>query len=159
MMSFIDTLSVIGMFLLRVGVPLAVTAGLVYLLKRLDRRWEEEARAEQRAHEAAGMPAEQPALPQPAERPEAPKRAPAPEIPFIPPPAYPDRRQQPGLGAQAGQVAQRSSNAKGSSADKVAKCGAPQRPDQPCWQARLAAEGHIPEECVSCDIFQRYPVM
>ena len=154
MMNFIDTLSVIGMFLLRVGVPLAATAGVVYLLKRLDRRWEEEARAEQRTRAAAGIPAEQP-----AERPATPKRAPAPEIPFIPPPAYPDRRQQPGLAAPAGQVAQRGANAKGSSADKVAKCGAPQRPEQPCWQARLAAEGHIPEECVGCDIFQRYPIM
>ena len=45
MMDFIDLLGVIGMFLLRVGVPLAITVGVVYLLKRLDRRWEAEARA------------------------------------------------------------------------------------------------------------------
>jgi hypothetical protein len=148
MMNFIDLMAVIGLFLLRVGVPLAITGGLVYLLKRLDRRWEMEARAERKAAKVVEQPAGLPAAPS--------KRAPSPELPFVPPPAAPDRRIQPGV--SAAQVAQPGMSAKGSRVAK-AMCSAPQNPDKPCWQARFEAEGQIPEECVSCDIFQRYPVM
>lgn len=147
-MNFIDLMAVIGLFLLRVGVPLAITGGLVYLLKRLDRRWEMEARAERKAAKVVEQPAGLPAAPS--------KRAPSPELPFVPPPAAPDRRIQPGV--SAAQVAQPGMSAKGSRVAK-AMCSAPQNPDKPCWQARFEAEGQIPEECVSCDIFQRYPVM
>jgi hypothetical protein len=152
MMDFIDLMAVVGFFLLRVGVPLAITAGVVYLLKRLDRRWEMEARADQRA----GKAAEQPAVGPEAEKPVSPKRAPAPELPFIPPPAVPDRRIQPGLAAGAA-VQPGLSSKSGRSAK--AQCAAPQNTGKPCWQTRLDAEGQIPEECVGCDIFQRYPVM
>ena len=148
MMNFIDLMAVIGMFLLRVGVPLAITAGMVYLLKRLDKRWEMEARAERKAGKAAEQPARAPVAPG--------KPAPAPELPFIPPPAAPDRRIQPGV--SAAQVAQPGLTAKSSRPAK-AQCDAPQNTGKPCWQARLNAEGQIPEECVGCDIFQRYPVM
>ena len=157
MMSFIDVLGVIGMFLLRVGVPLAITVGVVYLLKRLDRRWEMEARAEQRAGKAAEQPAERPVISPPVVRPATPKQAPSPELPFIPPPAAPDRRIQPGLVATP--VGQPCWNVKGCSPDKLEKCASPRHPEMPCWQARFDAEGQIPEECVGCDIFQRYPVM
>ena len=156
MMDFIDLLSVIGMFLLRVGVPLAITVGVVYLLKRLDRRWEMEARAEQRAGRVTEQPAESPFISPPVVRPATPKRAPSPDFPFIPPPATPDRRIQPGIAAAP--VARPGLNAKGSRPEKVG-CAAPQSPDKPCWQARFDAEGQIPEECVSCDVFQRYPIM
>ncbi len=54
-----QVLIVIGMFILRLGVPLAVTLGIGYLLRRLDARWEAEAIAE-RTHQAA--PAELEAL-------------------------------------------------------------------------------------------------
>jgi hypothetical protein len=148
MMNFIDLMGVIGMFLLRVGVPVAITAGMVYLLKRLDRRWEMEARAERRAGKVVEQPAGVPASPG--------KRPPAPELPFIPPPAAPDRRIQPGVAAA--QVAQPGLNAKSSRPAK-AQCSAPQNLDKPCWQTRFEAEGQIPEACVGCDIFQRYPVM
>ncbi len=152
-MDFLDIAGLVVMLLLRVGVPVAVTAGLVYLLKRLDRRWEEEARA----GAEIGEPAEAPAKPRPVERPATPRRAPAPELPFIPPPAYPDRRQQPGLAVAP--VAPHCWDVKGCTPDQLEKCAAPQHPEMPCWEARLAAEGRIPEECVNCDIFQRYPVM
>jgi hypothetical protein len=152
MMDFIDLMAVVGLFLLRVGVPLAITVGVVYLLRRLDRRWEMEARAEKQA----GKAAEQPAVRPEAEKPASPKRAPAPELPFVPPPAVPDRRISPGVAA--GQAVQPGVSAKGSRPAK-ARCDAPQNTGKPCWQARLDAEGQIPEECVNCDIFQRYPMM
>jgi hypothetical protein len=147
MMSFIDLMAVVGFFLLRVGVPVAITVGVVYLLKRLDRRWEMEARAEQRAGK--------PAVGREAEVPAAPKRAPELELPFVPPPAVPDRRQP---GVAVGVAPQPGLNARGGRPAK-AKCDAPQNTGKPCWQTRLDAEGQIPEECVDCDIFQRYPVM
>jgi hypothetical protein len=149
MMDFIDVMGVIGMFLLRVGVPLAITAGVVYLLKRLDRRWEAEARAQQGVAKAEEQPTRLPVTPK--------KRAPSPELPFIPPPVQPERRIQPGL--VAAPVGQPCWNVKGCAPDAREKCAAPEHPDMPCWQARFEAEGKIPEECVGCDIFQRYPVM
>jgi hypothetical protein len=148
MMNFIDLMAVIGMFLLRVGVPAAITVGAVYLLKRLDRHWEMEARAERKAGKVVVQPAGVPASPS--------KPVPSPELPFIPPPAAPDRRIQPGVAAA--QVVQPGVSPKGSRPLK-AQCSAPQNPDKPCWQARFDAEGQIPEECVGCDIFQSYPVM
>jgi hypothetical protein len=48
---------------------------------------------------------------------------------------------------------------KGCSEAAKASCAAPTNPGVPCWQARLDAAGKIPEECVECDIFQRYPSM
>jgi hypothetical protein len=148
MMNFIDLMAVIGMFLLRVGVPLGITVGMVFLLKRLDQRWEMEARAERKAGKVVEQPAGVPVAPS--------KPVPSPELPFVPPPAVPDRRIQPGV--SAGQAVQRGLSAKTSRSEK-AQCSAPQNPDKPCWQARFDAEGQIPEECVTCDIFQRYPIM
>jgi hypothetical protein len=148
MMNFIDLMAVIGMFLLRVGVPAAITVGVVFLLKRLDRRWEIEARAERKAGKVAGQPAGVPVAPS--------KPLPSPELPFIPPPAVPDRRIQPGVSAS--QAVQPGLSTKSTRAEK-ALCDAPQNANKPCWQVRFDAEGQIPEECVGCDIFQRYPVM
>ncbi len=152
MISFIDLLVVVGMFLLRFGVPLLVVVGIGYLLKRLDARWEAEARA-QRAAEAADQPAQRPSVPQPAERPATPKRlpipAPMPQQPFIIPPAM--ARDSAAQVAQPGLMAQ--------PPGQRANCAAPQKPGMPCWQTRFDAEGKIPEDCVNCDIFQRYPLM
>jgi hypothetical protein len=151
MINFTDMLVFTGMLFLRFGVPLLVVIGIGYLLKRLDRRWEAEAWAEQAKAKAAEVPAEQPAVPAP--RPAVPARTPvpAPVLPFIPPPVRETPRPQPGMmvskASQTGSVASK------------AKCGAPQQPGKPCWQARFDAEGAIPEECVGCDIFQHYPLM
>jgi hypothetical protein len=162
MFSFTDFLGVLGLFLLRFGVPLAVTVGIAYFLKRLDRRWEEEARAEQRVNQPAERIAERPAMPKPAERPATPARTPAPQMPFIIPPASSIRPQagmlqkQPGLAAQ---VPQHCWDVKGCSESSKTQCAAPQHPEMPCWQARFGAEGQISEDCVHCDVFQRYPLM
>jgi|GEM_PF-260809 len=159
MMDFLDVLVFAGMVLLRFGVPLVVLLGVGYLLKRLDRRWEREAWEERRKAQEAETPAEQPSVPVSDKRPVAPVRTPAPGpvIPFIPPQVRETPRPQPGLAMP--RVAQRCSDVKGCSETDRAKCPAPQNPQKPCWQARFDAEGHIPEDCVNCDIFQRYPMM
>ncbi len=41
-----DTLVIAGMFILRLGVPLAITLAVGYVLLRLDRKWQAEAWAE-----------------------------------------------------------------------------------------------------------------
>lgn len=156
MLNFTDIIVFAGMFLLRFGVPAAVTVGLVYLLKRLDRRWEAEARAYQATQTSAEKAAEQPA-PQPVQRPAPIKRAPEPTLPFITPPAHETPRPQPGLAA--GQAVEHCWDTKGCSESTKAQCAAPSHPERSCWQARFDAEGQIPEDCVNCDTFQRFPLM
>jgi len=175
MPNFVDLLVFFGMVALRFGVPALVLAGLVYGLKRLDRRWEAEAHDYAAKHPEA-RPAVQPTTPRPA----APVRMPAPAkepvAPFIIPPAIKDQRIQPGLSAaMPAAPASSTSTAPGASAASAAsaacwdvkgcspatksQCAAAQHPDQPCWQARFDAEGQIPEDCVKCDVFQRYPMV
>jgi hypothetical protein len=162
MLDFVDIAVVAGMMFLRIGVPLLVILAIGYGLKRLDRRWEAEARAHQA--EVAEMPAEQPAAP--AQQPTVPARRPAKQpqpqpLPFVPPAALNKEPQRPAMYAQAGLSAagKHCWDEKGCGEGNKATCAAPTHPDQPCWQARFNAEGHIPEECVHCDIFQRYPSM
>jgi hypothetical protein len=161
MLDFTDIAVFIGMLLLRVGVPALVIVAIGYGLKRLDRRWEAEAQAYQ-AKEAAKQPAVQPEAPQPARRPG--KQPIAPEIPFIPP-QPPTREERPALyvgsrtAGTPGKPGTPGISAAGGISAKNAKCSTPSSADQPCWQARLKAEGHIPEECVACELFQRYPSM
>jgi hypothetical protein len=159
MINFTDMLVFAGMLFLRFGVPLLIVIGIGYLLKRLDRRWEAEAWAEQAKAQAAEVPAEQPSVPAPCPRPAVPARTPvpAPVLPFIPPPVRETPRPQPGM--TMARAAQPCYDAKGCSDTSKAQCAAPQHPEKPCWQARFDAEGAIPEDCVGCDIFQRYPMM
>jgi hypothetical protein len=163
MIDFIDFTVVAGMMLLRIGVPLLVILAVGYGLKRLDRRWEAEARAQQ-AKMAAAQPEAQPEMPAPQPVPPAPSRKPGktpmtPQpLPFVPPPALP-KDQRRGLYAQHGAGPGHCWDEKHCSESRKANCAAATHPDQPCWQARFDAEGHVPEECVSCDIFQRYPSM
>jgi hypothetical protein len=165
MISFTDIAVVFWMMLLRVGVPLLVVIALAYGLKRLDRRWEAEARTHQ-AKMASTQPEVQPEAPAPQPTgPVAPVRKPARQpapgqMPFIPPPVR-NKEQRPSLYAQPGASASAKHcwDEKGCSNSKKAACAAPSHPDQPCWQARFTAEGHVPEECVTCDVFQRYPTM
>lgn len=157
MPSFVDFMVFLGMALLRFGGPLLVIVGLGYLLKRLDRRWEAEAR-----EYAAQHAAKQPEAPKPAERPAAPVRKPAqvPQMPFIiPPPVIGDQRQQVAQPGMMAPVAESDRGAKRSAGGGQPLCSAPQNADKPCWQTRLEAEGQIPDECVNCDIFQRHPIM
>jgi hypothetical protein len=156
MPNITDLLVVMGMVALRFGVPTLVLAALVYGLKRLDRRWEAEARDYAAKHPEARIPV-QPLVPA---RPAVPARQPAPskmpELPFVIPPAAKEQRVQPGLAMTAQPACW---DVKGCSNDAKSQCAAPAHPDQPCWQARFDAEGQIPEECVRCDVFQRYPMM
>lgn len=169
MLDFMDFAVFVGMLLLRFGVPALVIVAIGYGLKRLDARWEAEARAYQ-AKVAAEQPAvqpeaPQPVAPQPARRPGKQPVTPQP-LPFIPPqPAT--REQRPGMYAQAGVVTAPGMKAAGKQGWEEKKCseavqaayGVSGNPDIPCWQARLKAEGQVPEDCVTCDIFQRYPSM
>jgi hypothetical protein len=156
MINFTDMLVFTGMLFLRFGVPLLVVVGIGYLLKRLDRRWEAEAWAEQEKTKAAEVPAEQPAVPAPRPAVPARKPVPAPVLPFIPPQVRETPRPQPGMTMAQAQPCY---DVKGCSDSSKAQCAAPQHPEKPCWQARFDAEGAIPEDCVGCDIFQRYPMM
>jgi hypothetical protein len=158
-MDFLDLLVLAGMTLLRFGVPLLIVIGIGYLFKRLDRRWEREAWEEQQKAKDAEAPVEQPSVPAPVKRPAVPVRkpVPGPALPFIPPLVRDTPRPQPGL--TVAQVAQPCWNMKGCGEAKKAECAAPQHPEKPCWQARFDAEGQIPEECVNCDTFQRFPLM
>jgi hypothetical protein len=151
MINFADILVVIGLFVLRIGVPVAIMAALVYSLKRLDQRWEAEARAQQAAEQPARQVAKtQPATAQPVARP-ARVDAPVAQMPFDP-----TRRTQAGL-LPMGEN-QHCWDVKACAETNYEKCAAYQHPDQPCWQARLQAEGKIPESCPSCEIFQNYPL-
>ena len=100
MLNFTEFLAVAGLFVLRIGVPLLIMVGLVYLLKRLDRRWEADARAAQQPAKAAEQPAVQPAVQPQAPKPATVVRVPTqqPPLPWLPPPAVGQRpAQQPGL--------------------------------------------------------------
>ena len=136
MMDFLDLLVVAGMFVLRFGAPLAITVGLVYLLKRLDRRWAAEAWAQAEA--------------QPATRPEAParpQRTPATDHPFMPQPMA--AKGQDIAGPQMPTV-QPCWEMNGCPEAARSKCPAHLHPEQPCWQARLEAGGELPAGCPDC---------
>jgi hypothetical protein len=49
METFYSVFIVLGMFLLRLGLPLTITIAVAYGLRRLDARWEAEAQAQQLA--------------------------------------------------------------------------------------------------------------
>ena len=155
MISFTDGLILFGMFLLRFGLPLAIIVGLGYLLKRLDRRWEREAREAQAAGQDIQPAAPQPAAPAP--RPQPARRSgvdvPGPQSPFDP--AF-GKHIQPGPALAAAPV-RHCWDAKHCSAEKLAHCVAAKNPDVPCWQARLKAERQMPEACFDCDIYKNYP--
>ncbi len=57
-----EILAIFGMFILRLGVPLILTLGVGYLLRRLDRSWEAEATARRRALDAEILAAHLPQI-------------------------------------------------------------------------------------------------
>lgn len=150
MIGIPEFLIVAGMFVLRIGVPLALIVLLGYLLKRLDRRWEKEARADQ----AKARPAEK-AIEQPARvisgRGSG-KDIPGPQMPFDP---LRQRLPEPGLAAGPARPCW---EVHGCSQAQLSGCPAHQHPDQPCWQARFGTEQPIPDTCVNCEMFQRHPL-
>ncbi len=149
MINFTDVLVVTGLFVLRIGVPIAIIAALAYGLRRLDQRWEAEARAQQ----AAERPARQVVRQQPATVKQAATVVRA-GTPVAQPPYDPAR--QPGLLPLPD--GQHCWDVKNCAEADYKQCPAYQHPDQPCWQARLQADGKIPEKCPSCEIFQKYPL-
>jgi hypothetical protein len=58
--GLLEVLVIIGMFILRLGVPLLVTVALGYLLRRLDTRWEAEAQAEAKTRRKMEVAQQQP---------------------------------------------------------------------------------------------------
>ncbi len=161
MITFSDILAVIGLFVLRIGVPIAVIAGLAYALKRLDQRWQAEADEQLAARPPAAQPAARP-LKQPVKEPavsipaaaKAAAAAVAAERERVR--VVEQARLQPGLVARA--PGKPCWDVKGCAKSDYEKCAAYAHPGQACWQARLEAEGKIPDGCPTCEIFQRYPL-
>jgi hypothetical protein len=173
MISLWDIIVVIGMFVLRIGAPLGIVLALGYFLKRLDARWEAEARMEQGEAKPAALTTVPSIAPGLARR--LPADVPGQQLPFVP---GLGRQQQPGVGLAPGQQlsagpglvgqshpglalkpGQHCWDVKGCSAEAKARCPAAKSSGAPCWQARLKAEGQIPETCLTCNIFQSYPLM
>jgi len=74
MTALTEILYIIGLFVLRLGIPIAVTLTIAYFLHRLDARWEKEARLQQDAgrvtkeaekRKSVSVPLPQPAMPIP----------------------------------------------------------------------------------------------
>ena len=127
METLMSALIIIGLFLLRLAVPLAITLALAYVLKRLDARWQAEAEAERQAQ--ARMSAEtQPDSSVP--------------LPWVPP-----------LLTVQDVFGQPCWDIKNCSETAKAACPAFAHPGIPCWQARWQEEGHIPRECYHCELF------
>ncbi len=111
--------AVIGMFILRLGVPLAITLGVGYWLRQLDARWQAEALA--RKADAA------------LARQEGGTESVIEMFAMI---------EQPCCWQQ-----------KGCPDDTYVQCPAYQHAGQPCWLARLRAEGRLPQPCYRCKLF------
>lgn len=99
--NWLQTGAMVGMFLLRLGVPLLITVAVAYSLHRLDVKWQLAA-LERNMRVAAG------------------------------PPCW-ELRNCP--------------------EEKRARCVAFQRSTVPCWAARRAADGRLPQPCLTCALF------
>jgi len=131
MNSLAEVLYIIGLFVLRLGVPALIILAISYFLRRLDDRWEAEARSEQEAggatRQVAGQERNAVSLPH------SPLSEPLPT-------AFDS------VGKPCWQIQDCDSIA-------VEGCPAHQDPNLLCWQARREAEGKIPLECYHCERF------
>lgn len=118
--------SIALLVLLRLGVPLIITIGLAYALRRLDLRWQTQARESRQMQEAVVPLA-----------PGAPARA---ESWMLQP--WP-----------ASSNAKPCWMVKGCTEALRASCAATRQPSVPCWQARSRAEGRLPAECKGCELY------
>lgn len=122
-----DVLVILGMFLLRLGLPLALVLAVGYWLRRLDARWEAEARRQRPVVTPEPLPTVWP-----VGMPAVWATGPAGAVDVFGLPCWqlrgcdPTRREQ---------------------------CPAYQQPDGPCWLARSEAEGALPAACATCLIF------
>lgn len=124
----LQSLSIIGLFLLRLAVPLAITFLIAFYLRRLDAKWERELREQKPQMEKDQI---------------APSR-PTPTLQMSTSSAIPTANDIFGKPCWEVKHCQE--------ANKL-NCAAFQNPELPCWWARFRAEGHIPEECYLCQIF------
>lgn len=133
MTSLTEILYIIGLFVLRLGIPIAVTLTIAYFLHRLDARWEKEARLEQETGRVTEKAEKKKvvSLPQPA--------MPAP-MPIA----------LDSYGKPCWEI-------KDCDSIETADCPARQDPSVPCWQARRQQEGRIPVDCYHCEIFLAMP--
>ncbi|MCB0255383.1 MAG: hypothetical protein KDI55_16795 [Anaerolineae bacterium] len=133
MESLTNIWSIVLLFVLRLGVPIFITLFIGYLLKRLDARWQAEARESRKAAEAAA--AKKPlAVPKPAGQ----------------------RSIQPLYALDASGVLP-CWKVKGCTAAMQAACAASHQPNVACWQARTTAEGRLPSECKGCELHVPVP--
>jgi len=153
MEMIMQSLVIVAMFALRLLGPIVVVLALAYVLKGLDRHWQAQAEAERRKSEDAETPTEQPTVPQPGvPRPGSPiprrpaRDVPGPQLPYDPT----GRRPLPGIVMTPAAPCWEN---KSCSESARAECAAPRHSEQPCWQARFQAEGHIPVGCLECDRF------
>jgi hypothetical protein len=124
-----NALLVLGLFILRIGVPLAITVGIGYVLTRLDAKWQAE--ADQQAQEQQAVQRKQSSLP--ASGFQVPVGKPA------------------GLMATAGPPCW---SLKGCTEAMKAQCAACHQPGTPCWMARTNAEGRLPAKCKGCELYK-----
>ena len=123
----IDVLVIIGMFLLRLGLPLALVVAVGYGLRRLDARWEAEARRQQ-----------PPAIAEP------------------PPPVWPTGRPAvwpTGLAGAVDVFGLPCWQLRGCDPTRREQCPAYRQPDAPCWLVRAEVEGTLPTGCATCLLF------
>lgn len=126
MPPFFNSLLIVAIFLLRFGVPLVVMLALGFFLRRLDARWEAEARSQRAAGKGSGTGA-------------ATEHA-SPPTAVLPPSAMS------ALGASCWKI-------KGSDPKSMLRWPASHAPYVFCWQARRQIEGRIPIECYHCDLY------
>lgn len=132
MESLTNIWSITFLFVLRLGVPLIVTLAIGYVLKRLDARWQAEAREDRKVREAVTR--------QPVTAP----------IPV-------GQRTVPGLNALDTSGAMPCWMVKGCTDAMRAACAATHQPNLACWKARTIAEGRLPSECKGCELHVPMP--
>jgi hypothetical protein len=145
--TLLDILVILGMFFLRLGVPLLLVVGVGYLLRRLDARWEAEAREQVGNATRSTRPEQRPGAGQPA--PARPRPRPLPG-------GWPQPQRLPVFagGPSATDVFGQPCWAI-NGCDPAAREGCPayHQPGSPCWLARYQAEGHLPAGCPDCAIY------
>jgi len=135
-----NVLLIILLFILRLGIPVLVTAAIAYGLHRLDARWQAEAEAEAKAQTKSVAPL--------APRPQSTRTgASGGNGAGINMPLH----QPLPVAFAAGQPCW---SIKGCSESMRATCAAFHQPNVPCWSARMNAEGRLPAGCKECKIYQ-----
>lgn len=114
-----------GLFVLRLGIPLAVTFLIAWWLKQMDRRWQAEAATEA-------------------------QRTPAPAAPVARQQAAPAD-----AGAQAFPLRVPCWILRNCPEERKRTCPACLDQSLPCWMVRLRAERQLPRTCPGCEIFRK----